>query len=160
LAKGVAIAKTTPFVPQGVPPGPLQNWQIHFPPTFLRHTRDRPAIVDRLSLGGHSRLYCLNPYRDSLVIENIIQTRTRKQTPSREDITCKPLHNITTTLSPWRTMKNDRTLPRTVTFLPMMFLFAACVTVAHGVEPGAGDRIEFNRDIRPILSNNCFYCHG
>jgi hypothetical protein len=29
-----------------------------------------------------------------------------------------------------------------------------------GLVEAADDRVEFNRDVRPILSDNCFFCHG
>ncbi|MBU6173002.1 MAG: DUF1553 domain-containing protein [Planctomycetes bacterium] len=40
-----------------------------------------------------------------------------------------------------------------ILLVEILFL-AACKGV------GASDRLEFNRDVRPILSDNCFYCHG
>ncbi len=27
-------------------------------------------------------------------------------------------------------------------------------------DPGAADRLQYNRDIRPMLSDDCFSCHG
>jgi len=37
-----------------------------------------------------------------------------------------------------------------------------CLILALALSPGAhaAGKISFNRDIRPILSENCFYCHG
>lgn len=39
-------------------------------------------------------------------------------------------------------------------------VFATFLWIGAGGHANAQGTIEFNRDIRPILSDNCFYCHG
>lgn len=46
-----------------------------------------------------------------------------------------------------------------ITLVSLCCLMFGSMVIAGDVETGKR-RIEFNRDIRPILSDNCFYCHG
>src|ERR1041385_2476912 len=48
--------------------------------------------------------------------------------------------------------------PRRTRFILPALLAACALQLRAGDTPGA--KIEFNRDIRPILSDNCFRCHG
>ena len=44
----------------------------------------------------------------------------------------------------------------------MFSLLTACVSlvISGSISFAADQKIEFNRDVRPILSNNCYLCHG
>ena len=45
-------------------------------------------------------------------------------------------------------------------FAPVLRVFIAIVFLAFGKLQANDKPLDFNRDIRPILAENCFYCHG
>ncbi len=42
----------------------------------------------------------------------------------------------------------------------MKFVTAVGLTLAMGLPALSSDRIRFNRDVRPILAEHCWQCHG
>jgi hypothetical protein len=44
--------------------------------------------------------------------------------------------------------------------MPRLVQFSVCISLILAGSARAADRIDFNRDIRPILSDKCFKCHG
>jgi hypothetical protein len=44
--------------------------------------------------------------------------------------------------------------------LPLLFHCLLAISGGIGAHAAAAEKLQFNRDIRPILADKCFYCHG
>lgn len=56
------------------------------------------------------------------------------------------------------TVRRGLSLPPAIVMLLACKLLCGSLSVAQDVR--SGEAIDFNRDIRPLLSENCFHCHG
>ncbi|MFO1062742.1 MAG: PSD1 and planctomycete cytochrome C domain-containing protein [Pirellulales bacterium] len=59
-------------------------------------------------------------------------------------------------MKPFRLTVRPRAFIRTA----LSLLLTMPAGMMSAAEPAVPDKIEFNRDVRPILAENCFYCHG
>ncbi|NNJ26284.1 PSD1 and planctomycete cytochrome C domain-containing protein [Alienimonas chondri] len=51
-------------------------------------------------------------------------------------------------------------MPKSPPLVCLVLLAAAPVTASRGSAGAGEERVSFNRDVRPILSDRCYYCHG
>src|SRR5437868_7154341 len=59
-----------------------------------------------------------------------------------------------------RAMRSCFVDPKPVLGKERRLLFSVALVAVMAAPLRAGDKIEYNRDIRPILAENCFACHG
>ena len=114
-------------------------WQIEWNPIGLRH---RLTIVGSGSVAGHS-----TPGLKEIAVDGELE----KYSPDQQKVVAnlKKFSRLTLFQAMSSIYKSHQ--------VSCVVLLVALVAVSR--QPAAGD-IAFNRDIQPILSENCFSCHG